>query len=114
MHVAIVGAGPAGLSLAWTLAPHLPRGAITLFESGRKQRARICPIDLGLSCNGCKGICNVISGIGGCIHYGDSTKLSGYPAGRRLRDLLGKAPYEKFESLALKFFFKLSNYLPLK
>ena len=101
--LAIIGAGPAGLACAERLAAAGLGHIITVYESGRKLRARSCPVDLGKECGGCKGICNVISGLGGSMHFGDSIKLSGYPAGRRLRDLLGQSYFE-LESQALEAF----------
>lgn len=66
--------------------------------------ARLCPVDIQQECNGCKGTCNVISGLGGCIQPGDSIKLSAYPAGRRLQALLFPGNYWRHEASALKFF----------
>jgi uncharacterized FAD-dependent dehydrogenase len=44
-------------------------------------------------------VCNVISGFGGSVHYGDAVKLSRFPAGRRLADLLGA---ERIDDLVVR------------
>lgn len=46
-------------------------------------------MDKGFSCTGCGGVCNVVSGFGGSMHYGDGAKLSLLPSGRRLVGHLG-------------------------
>ncbi|WTW98247.1 FAD-dependent oxidoreductase [Streptomycetaceae bacterium NBC_01309] len=87
VDVLVIGAGPAGLMAADRLAQH---GVdVVLVDAGRQHAARICPVDRQRSCHGCRGVCNVISGFGGSIHYGDGVKLSKFPSGRRLADLLG-------------------------
>ncbi|MFD7447933.1 FAD-dependent oxidoreductase [Kitasatospora sp. NPDC059827] len=91
----VIGAGPAGLVAADRLAENGAR--VLLVDAGRPYQRRTCPVDLMRSCNGCKGICNVISGFGGSIHYGDGVKLSQFPSGRRLAELLGT---ERAEALA--------------
>jgi len=104
MNVTIVGTGPGSLSAADLIRTHSPGTALTVVEKGRPPRARHCPVDAGKRCRGCSGICNVISGFGGAMHYGDSIKLSKFPAGRRLRHHLGNDCYDSFEREALKFF----------
>lgn len=104
LRVAIVGGGPAGLSCALALSGMAQLFDVHLYERGRSQRARTCPVDLGFDCRGCKGICNVISGNGGAMHYGDSIKISGYPSGRRLFDLLGAERYWHVQEQALQIF----------
>lgn len=85
--VLVIGAGPAGLMAADRLAQ---RGVdVVLVDVGRHHASRICPVDRLRSCHGCRGVCNVISGFGGSIHYGDGVKLSKFPSGRRLAELLG-------------------------
>lgn len=103
MHVAIIGSGPAGLAAAATIRADCPSAAITIFEKGRLARARICPVDRGQICDGCKGKCNVISGFGGSIHWGDAIKLSRFPSGRRLAALLGDN-YPALEQRAMLLF----------
>lgn len=90
VDVLVVGAGPAGIAAALRTAgtSHLVVGVL---EAGRPHRRRRCPVDAGGTCHGCSGICNVISGFGGSVHYGDAVKLSRFPAGRRLLHTLGEA-----------------------
>lgn len=87
--ILVVGAGPAGLAATLALARRSFQGKLTLLDLGRHHTHRICPVDRQLSCNGCGGICNVLSGFGGSMHYGDGVKLSRFPSGRRLADHLG-------------------------
>lgn len=86
----VIGAGPAGLASAHHLANSTPNIRVIIIEAGKSHRQRPCPVDAGQSCKGCGGICNVISGFGGCMHYGDGAKFSMIPAGRRLIHLLGE------------------------
>lgn len=85
--VVVIGAGPAGLGAAISLGKQGVK--VALLEAGRPYTKRRCPVDLQRSCTGCGTVCNVISGFGGCIHYGDGVKLSRFPSGRRLLDALG-------------------------
>ncbi|MFJ1931610.1 FAD-dependent oxidoreductase [Kitasatospora sp. NPDC086801] len=96
----VIGAGPAGLVAADRLAESGAR--VLLVDAGRPHRRRTCPVDLMRSCNGCKGICNVISGFGGSIHYGDGVKLSQFPSGRRLAELLGAERAEAVADRAMR------------
>ncbi|MFJ3310321.1 DNA polymerase subunit beta [Streptomyces sp. NPDC086549] len=88
-HVVIAGAGPAGLACARAIRAAAPGTGLLLLEAGRPFRRRPCPVDRGRRCTGCAGICNVVSGFGGCMHYGDGAKLSLLPSGRRLVTHLG-------------------------
>ncbi|MEW1657816.1 FAD-dependent oxidoreductase [Streptomyces sp. NPDC093707] len=97
--VLVIGAGPAGLLAADRLAAQGVN--VLLVDAGRHYTRRICPVDRLKSCNGCRGICNVISGIGGSIHYGDGVKLSRFPSGRRLAELLGDERAEHLSDTAL-------------
>lgn len=97
MDVLIIGAGPAGLAAAKTLLDQGFTGKIHLIERGRRLAHRVCPIDRGKVCHGCGGVCNVLSGFGGCIHYGDAVKLSLLPAGRRLLEKLGPEAETRFD-----------------
>jgi uncharacterized FAD-dependent dehydrogenase len=106
--VIIVGSGPAGLGAAYRLIHSKPNIKVCLIEAGRFFNHRPCPVDSGYSCLGCGGTCNVVSGFGGCMHYGDGVKLSLMPSGRRLIELLGdKAAYE-LSDLSFKI---LTSYL---
>lgn len=94
----IVGAGPAGIAAAISLLHSKFRGRITILERGRPHARRVCPVDHGRACKGCGGVCNVLSGFAGAIHYGDSVKLSRFPAGRRLRTILGPQADDAMDS----------------
>lgn len=83
----VIGAGPAGLGAALSSSSHLD--SILLLEAGRNYSKRPCPVDNHRACAGCGGSCNVVAGFGGCVHYGDGVKLSRFPSGRRLAELLG-------------------------
>ena len=90
--VVVVGAGPCGLACTIELAK---KGkSVVLIEKGKDYMQRNCEVDEGKKCINCNP-CNVISGIGGCVHYGDSVKLSYYPSGRRLYKKLGKDEYDR-------------------
>lgn len=97
MNVLIIGAGPAGMAAAYTLRDQGFTGTIHLIEQGRRLAHRICPVDRGRVCHGCGGTCNVLSGFGGCIHYGDAVKLSLLPAGRRLISTLGEEAHTRLD-----------------
>ncbi|MFC8452151.1 DNA polymerase subunit beta [Kitasatospora sp. NPDC057223] len=89
--VVIAGAGPGGLACARAITEQHPDWRVLLLEAGRAHRRRPCPVDKGFACTGCAGICNVVSGFGGSMHYGDGAKLSLLPSGRRLIDHFGAA-----------------------
>lgn len=93
LDVLIVGAGMAGIACGMRL---LDKGNhnFMICDRGRSYDKRYCAVDYGKKCAECDGICNVISGFGGCIHYGDSVKLSTYPSGKRLYELLGAEKYQ--------------------
>src|SRR5690242_10259100 len=100
--ILIVGAGPAGLSTALALSARSFHGKITILELGHHHKQRFCPVDHNLTCKGCGGVCNVISGFGGSMHYGDGIKLSRFPSGRRLSDHIGPEA-KSFEDEAVEF-----------
>ncbi len=91
VNVVIAGAGPAGLACARQLQRERPELEVLVLEAGRPYRRRPCPVDRGRACTGCAGICNVVSGFGGSMHWGDGVKLSLLPSGRRLVPHLGEA-----------------------
>lgn len=97
--VLVIGAGPAGMLAADRLAQDGVN--VILVDAGRHHTRRICPVDRMKSCHGCRGICNVISGVGGSIHYGDGVKLSRFPSGRRLAELLGPVRADRLSDAAL-------------
>ncbi|WP_331765114.1 FAD-dependent monooxygenase [Nocardia sp. NBC_01388] len=100
IDVLVIGCGPAGMVASDRLAAGGAR--VLVADAGRPHTVRVCPVDLMRSCHGCKGICNVISGFGGCIHYGDGVKLSRFPSGRRLAERLGPARAARLELEALR------------
>ncbi|MBF6574105.1 FAD-dependent oxidoreductase [Nocardia farcinica] len=99
VDVLIIGCGPAGISAAQRLAGSGAR--VLAVEAGRGHTVRACPVDLMMACTGCRASCNTISGFGGCIHYGDGVKLSRFPSGRRLAELLGPVRAARLEVDAL-------------
>jgi uncharacterized protein len=107
-RVAIIGAGPAGIAAAETLSNYISQVDVVIFDKGRPILSRPCPVDLNSFCKQCNGICNVMSGFGGCLQYGDAIKLSRYPAGRRLKALLGDS-YRLLELEAINFFSTLES-----
>lgn len=102
LDAVIVGAGPGGIATSYALIEGDGGRDVVMVDSGRGYDQRHCPVDAGHHCKGCGGICNVISGFGGCMHYGDGIKLSLMPSGRRLLDLLGDEAHQLgLEALAL-------------
>lgn len=89
IDVLVVGGGPGGLGAAYSVHAANPSLQVTLIEVGRAYGHRFCPVDVAKHCRGCGGVCNVVSGFGGSMHYGDGIKLSLLPSGRRIIDLLG-------------------------
>lgn len=100
----IIGAGPAGLACASELLK-IGRKSVLVLEKGNGYLNRKCYVDMGKLCANCKPACNVISGFGGCIHYGDSAKLSKYPSGKMLYNLLGQCKYDAYLSSVKKIVF---------
>ncbi|WP_331722958.1 FAD-dependent monooxygenase [Nocardia sp. NBC_00511] len=99
VDVLVIGCGPAGLIAADRLSDAGAR--VLLVDAGRGHTRRVCPVDRGRECHGCRGICNTVAGFGGCIHYGDGVKLSRFPSGRRLAELLGGERGLRLETAAL-------------
>ncbi|MFB7675803.1 FAD-dependent oxidoreductase [Kitasatospora purpeofusca] len=98
--VVIAGAGPGGLACARALTEQHPGRRVLLLEAGRTYDRHPCPVDKGFACTGCAGICNVVSGFGGSMHYGDGAKLSLLPSGRRLIDHFGATTAQNLCSTA--------------
>lgn len=98
IDVCIVGAGPCGISCALYARK---RGlSVALIECGRHYSRRKCLVDYGGECCKCTP-CNVASGFGGCVHYGDSAKLSYYPSGKELYNKISKDYYRVLEEACL-------------
>ena len=97
--VCIIGAGPCGINCAISAKEN--GLSVALVECGKPFEERDCFVDHGKECLECKP-CNVISGFGGCVHYGDSAKLSVYPSGRELYSKLD-SDYERILKKACQF-----------
>ena len=96
--VIIIGAGPCGIACAHSL---LRNGqSVAIIELGRDCKNRICKIDFGDRCTYCNP-CNVMSGFGGCLHYGDAVKVSLYPSGKNLYKKIGEDEYRRLENIVL-------------
>lgn len=81
MHVAIIGAGPAGLFAALELASH---ATVTVVEEGLEPSKRECPVSTRNNCMNCTP-CHVTSGVGGAGALSDGKlnltyKIGGDPA----------------------------------
>lgn len=103
-EIVIVGAGISGISCALTLLNENYTGNITIIEQGHNSRNRICNLDEIGVCSDCSP-CNTISGFGGSLHYGDTVKLSCFPSGKRLLNIIGNRS-EKYQDIALSYFSK--------
>jgi len=101
--VVIIGAGISGISCAQTLLNSNFSGKITILEFGNSHLKRYCAVDNGEICKNCSP-CNTISGFGGSVHYGDTVKLSCFPSGRRLQELVGIENSLKAQKIALSYF----------
>ncbi len=94
--IGIIGAGPCGISCAIKAAQK--GNKVVIVECGNDFENRYCAVDGGKECNSCQ-FCNVISGFGGCVHYGDSAKLTYYPSGKALYKKLNN-DYERIRNEA--------------
>lgn len=103
--VAIVGQGPGGIASALELHRNGVQRLI-LFELGNKPRKRFCPAEHRAACDGCRGVCSVIAGFGGAMHYGGPVKLSKFPSGRRLAELVGQKKAEEVSEEVVNLLFK--------
>lgn len=99
--VLIIGCGPAGISAATILNEKKKKIRIALIDAGDHYKNRYCLVDYGKKCANCQPCCKVISGYGGAIQYGDSVKLSKFPAGKHLMNLLGRERANKYMNIAL-------------
>ncbi len=101
VDVMVIGCGPAGIGAAIAIKEHNPDKKVVIVETGRISSRRHCPVDSGFLCKGCGGVCNVISGFGGSIHHGDGLKLSKFPSGRRIANLVSNISQLEKEALEI-------------
>ena len=88
--VVIVGAGPAGLFVAYELINNDDKLKICILEKGAFVKHRVCPMNkLGVPCQNCKP-CAILSGYGGAGTFSDG-KLNFIPK-------LGKSDLTKYMS----------------
>ena len=92
--VVIIGAGPAGLSAAYSLVKNNSALKIALFEAGTIRDKSICSVSKESQCKKCVN-CETITGIGGCFVPFHASKLSFPPSGRRLAKAIGDNEYYK-------------------
>jgi uncharacterized FAD-dependent dehydrogenase len=92
--VVIIGAGPAGLSTAYSLLKNLPELKVALFEAGSIRDKSICSLPIESQCRKCKN-CETITGLGGCFLPFHASKLSFPPSGKRLAKFLGEDEYQR-------------------
>jgi len=96
--IAIIGAGPCGIACAIKATENGKK--VVVIEAGSDYEKRVCAVDAGGECSNCS-FCNVIAGFGGCVHYGDSAKLTYFPSGKALYNRL-KVDYERIKKDACK------------
>jgi len=112
--ILIIGCGPAGISAATILNKKKKKIRIALIDVGDHYKNRYCFVDHGKKCANCQPCCKVVSGYGGSVHYGDSIKLSKFPAGKHLISLLGKDRANKYMNIVLNSFWdggKCKNFI---
>jgi len=91
--VAIIGAGPSGLSAAVSLGKKLQSGSVVLFDKGvRRQNVP------STCCLSCARDCRLLVGFGGCVFPMFPQKVSFFPAGKRLLKVLTKVQVERIEA----------------
>ena len=91
--VAIIGAGPAGLSAAYRLATSYSASSkdleITIFEKGKEIQNRKCAkIEERKDCAKCSP-CNIVSGVGGAGLFSDGKLIYSNRTGNNLPGLIG-------------------------
>lgn len=98
--VAVIGAGPGGISAARRVLESKKK--VLIIESGAMNKFRRCPVLFsGTGCVGCGGRCQIISGVGGACSSVSCGILSKYPAGSGLKKLLGKGRLLELENQVL-------------
>lgn len=99
----IVGCGISCISLLHYLNKSGYCHRVIVLECGRRIEERICSVDTGDFCNDCSP-CNSISGFGGAICSSAPLKVSCFPSGKRIEQILCLESIEKYTSEALDFF----------
>ena len=74
--IAIIGAGPSGVFLAYELIKKNAGKKVLMIEQGRKVEDRSCPIEKINKCAKCKPFCNITSGFSGAGAFSDGKLLS--------------------------------------
>jgi uncharacterized FAD-dependent dehydrogenase len=109
--ICIVGLGPAGIGAALTFMNSNLASYVVCLDAGNSTDKRFCEVLLKKSDCRREKTCQMISGFGGCSFLSGG-KISAFPAGSRLKSILGSEDLaEKELSRALRL---LSNYLPLQ
>lgn len=102
--VVIIGAGPAGLFAANSLAP---TKKVLLIDAGADLKEKECKIETCGKCHYCRPTCHIIGGFGGAQFF-EGTKLSIYPAGSGLLNFL--PPSKKVDEIYNEVDKILENY----
>jgi len=92
--VVIIGAGPAGLSAAYSLIKNKPELKVALFEAGSVRDKSVCSLPTESQCKKCEN-CETITGLGGCFLPFHASKLSFPPSGKRLAKIMGNDEYQR-------------------
>ena len=93
-RILIIGAGPAGLTAAYSLVKNKPELKVALFEAGSIRDKNKCSLPLEPQCRKCEN-CETITGFGGCFLPFHASKLSFPPSGKRLTKILGNDEYQR-------------------
>ena len=92
--VIIIGAGPAGLSAAYSLVKNKPELKVALFEAGSIRDKSKCGLPTDSQCRKCEN-CETITGFGGCFLPFHASKLSFPPSGKRLSKIMEDNEYQR-------------------
>lgn len=108
--VCIVGLGPAGIGAALILTRSSFASRVLCLDAGEAASIRSCSLLQGSGCKKEKP-CQMISGFGGCSLLAGG-KVSTFPAGSKLGDILGSK--ELAQRTLLTALTLLNDYLPLE
>ncbi|MBM3702419.1 MAG: hypothetical protein FJW63_05445 [Actinobacteria bacterium] len=109
IKVCVVGLGPAGIGVTYTLLHSKLASSTLCLDAGKNLSNRCCPVLQNKICAKCNP-CEMISGFGGCSLLGGG-KISTYPAGSRFMDTISSRNRNKILSKGLSLF---DNYLHLQ